>query len=226
MSFKNLILLFIILGLTLASSSYNEEEEETFFEDEGNTKKFSRNPYQILGIAPWSSFKDIKKKYSKLLNKYSKDRDSDININELKEAYESLEEVYKKKGDPTKIDVITKWVNTLTKYYGIMMTIYGCIWLFYKIQIWLSGFIFWEVVGFLIVERFFPHYFDRMLSQYCCSFSLGLVLYKFSSLVNLILVLIGLRKKKSTDKVKPNKEENKEPTQEKQENIPPEATSN
>ena len=208
MSYKNLFLFFVILGLACASSSYNEEEEETIFEDQNDSKKASKNPYQVLGVAPWSSIKEIKTKYSKILNKYSKDRDSDIDINEVKEAYENLEEAYKKRGkDPTIYDVITTWVNSLTKYYGIMATIYGCTWLFYKIQMWLSGFMFWEVVGFLVVERFFPHYFDRILSQYCCSFILGLVLYKFWSLVDLILVLFGIKQKK----VQPNNEEKEPP---------------
>ena len=76
---------------------------------------------------------------------------------------------------------------------------------------WLSGFMFWEVVGFLVVERFFPHYFDRILSQYCCSFILGLVLYKFWSLVDLILVLFGIKQKKSNLKVQPNNEEKEPP---------------
>ena len=76
--------------------------------------------------------------------KYWKKKFEDMGYTVLNYPHEcdgNLEEAYKKRGkDPTIYDVITTWVNSLTKYYGIMATIYGCTWLFYKIQMWLFNF--------------------------------------------------------------------------------------
>lgn len=185
-----IVYLILLLSLSLVCSS-----DETYFTEEDTTNHtYTKNAYRILRVAPWSNFEDITKRFQAIYDDFHNGNYA-INMTETEEAYQYLKEQYELKGERTMQGILYEWVYNIFFYICIFGIVYGFTWLLYKIQVWFSGFVFWEVVGFMIIERFIPHYFDQMTTQYIVSFILGIVLYKFWALINVVLVFLGIKKK-------------------------------
>lgn len=196
-----IVYLLLLLSISLVCSS----EETNYTEEEITNHTYTKNPYRILHVAPWSKFADITKSYQALYDDFH-NGNYGINMTEVEEAYQYLKEQYEEKGERTFSGLMYELGYTILFYICIFGIVYGFTWLLYKIQVWFSGFVFWEVVGFMLIERFIPHYFDQMTTQYVVSFILGIVLYKFWSLINMVLVLLGLKKKEEPKAAEENKE--------------------
>ncbi len=120
-----LVILVLLLVLTLISTARNQKKSN---QDNKNNKKssdesfedfvgdlsiddFLDSPYSTLRIPPWSSWTEIKARYSKLVKKYHPDKadgseESKQRFMEIQEAYQKLKK-QRKVSDEDNTDVET-----------------------------------------------------------------------------------------------------------------------
>lgn len=164
--FYYLIILFSILLSLNCSTKKNVEDENLFF--------IQDNPYQILGIAPWSNYKKIEKKYKFLKNKYKNNIKKTIKINN---AYKKLKARYEKGNLNTFLSI------TLRSFMDIISLII-CYYI-YKIILHLLQsftkfcfkFVFFHILFFIIIDNFASYVFFSFYSELFISFIFGTIIY-------------------------------------------------
>ena len=172
MSRKFFITLFILLELFIIISS---SEKNNSTNEENKTETFTRNPYFILRIAPWSKFKDVEARFSRLKDKAEAKMINDTQFQLYTKAYDAIKEEYIKSN---KVD---------KTFFGVLLNTFKLIF-FYELFILILLFITWLIssftsyvailVGtFVVIDRIIPHWFYNMQMQYLVSFSLGTLIY-------------------------------------------------
>ena len=92
---KNLFL--IILLIFFFNICYSYEKNNNYGNKTEEINFFESNPYQILGIPPWTKFEHIKKRYNKLKEKFeSKNKLKSEEFKAYKEAYKRIKKNTKK----------------------------------------------------------------------------------------------------------------------------------
>ena len=198
---KLFFVLFVALFLFqfVASNSDDEEKKEEgsggfgFHFSFGNSSNSSESNYsdstcfRILQTAPWSTKAQIKRQYDKLSYKYSS-RDREAEKKELDKAYKTLEAKFKDGSlkECTFYEVVFKGLQDTCIFEGIFGLLYLISKLVFKFQQWFNQFIFYQVASFLIIGRFFPHYFDNSITQYAVSLALGCLVFFRGKIFGLI----------------------------------------
>ena len=163
-NFYYLIILFSILFN--CSTKKNVDEENLYF--------IQDNPYQILGIAPWSNYENIKKKYKFLKNKYKNNINKTMKI---KSAYKKLKRKYKN-GNLNTFFSIT--FNTSIDIFSCIITYY-----IYKLVLYLLQsftkfcfkFVFFQILFFIIIDNFACYVFFSFYSELLISLLFGSIIY-------------------------------------------------
>ena len=195
------LVIFILLQLTLVqtessknkkNSNKEKEKESGGFGFEFTIGNYSSSNYsesqcfRILQTSPWSTIAEIKRKYEILSEKYENNKEKK---DEVEKAYKTMENRIKEGTfkESSFYQILFKGFQDMLIFDGIFGLIYLISKLVYMFQQYFNQFIFYQVISFLIISRFFPHYFDNSLVQYIVSLSLGCVLFFRRKIFCLIL---------------------------------------
>ena len=172
------LILIIFISLLSLVSSFNEENHNNYQSENGNENDFSKesNPYVVFGVPPWTKFKDIKKKYSKIKEKMKqKNQIHSMEFKRYKMAYEQIKKIYKDNDekDKTFLDVLITTIKHIFWYEFIIFAGLFLSWAIYTFNTFAA-----LLVGtFICIDNLIPHWFSNSLYQYIFSFILTLIIY-------------------------------------------------
>ena len=173
-----LLILIIFISLLSLVSSINEENHNNYQNENGNENDFSKesNPYVVFGVPPWTKFKDIKKKYSKIKEKMKqKNQIHSMEFKRYKMAYEQIKKIYKDNDekDKTFLDVLITTIKHIFWYEFIIFAGLFLSWAIYTFNTFAA-----LLVGtFICIDNLIPHWFSNSMYQYIFSFILTLIIY-------------------------------------------------
>ena len=172
------LILIIFISLLSLVSSINEENHNNYQNENGNENDFSKesNPYVVFGVPPWTKFKDIKKKYSKIKEKMKqKNQMHSMEFKRYKMAYEQIKKIYKDNDekDKTFLDVLITTIKHIFWYEFIIFAGLFLSWAIYTFNTFAA-----LLVGtFICIDNLIPHWFSNSMYQYIFSFILTLIIY-------------------------------------------------
>jgi ABC-type sugar transport system permease subunit len=172
------LILIIFISLLSLVSSFNEENHNNYQNENGNENDFSKesNPYVVFGVPPWTKFKDIKKKYSKIKEKMKqKNQINSMEFKRYKIAYEQIKKIYKDNDekDKTFLDVLITTIKHIFWYEFIIFAGLFLSWAIYTFNTFAA-----LLVGtFICIDNLIPHWFSNSMYQYIFSFILTLIIY-------------------------------------------------
>lgn len=172
------LILIIFISLLSLVSSFNEENHNNYQNENGNENDFSKesNPYVVFGVPPWTKFKDIKKKYSKIKEKMKqKNQINSMEFKRYKMAYEQIKKIYKDNDekDKTFLDVLITTIKHIFWYEFIIFAGLFLSWAIYTFNTFAA-----LLVGtFICIDNLIPHWFSNSMYQYIFSFILTLIIY-------------------------------------------------
>jgi hypothetical protein len=172
------LILIIFISLLSLVSSFNEENHNNYQNENGNENDFSKesNPYVVFGVPPWTKFKDIKKKYSKIKEKMKqKNQMHSMEFKRYKIAYEQIKKIYKDNDekDITFLDVLITTIKHIFWYEFIIFAGLFLSWAIYTFNTFAA-----LLVGtFICIDNLIPHWFSNSMYQYIFSFILTLIIY-------------------------------------------------
>lgn len=172
------LILIIFISLLSLVSSFNEENHNNYQNENGNENDFSKesNPYVVFGVPPWTKFKDIKKKYSKIKEKMKqKNQMNSMEFIRYKMAYEQIKKIYKDNDekDKTFLDVLITTIKHIFWYEFIIFAGLFLSWAIYTFNTFAA-----LLVGtFICIDNLIPHWFSNSMYQYIFSFILTLIIY-------------------------------------------------
>ena len=172
------LILIIFISLLSLVSSFNEENNNNYQNENGNENDFSKesNPYVVFGVPPWTKFKDIKKKYSKIKEKMKqKNQIHSMEFKRYKMAYEQIKKIYKDNDekDKTFLDVLKTTIKHIFWYEFIIFAGLFLSWAIYTFNTFAA-----LLVGtFICIDNLIPHWFSNSMYEYIFSFILTLIIY-------------------------------------------------
>lgn len=152
---KIVLSLFLILAIiTVIKTNYS-------------FKKVTSNPYRILGVQPWSSMKDIKKKYNLLVLKYHPDKSTLPNAKEkfieIQESYEKIKISRENETEEKAIsDIVMEAIQTAFIYEGILFIVMYCCWFLYKFSYFFFQYGIFFIFYMLLNETILPHWYKNV----------------------------------------------------------------
>ena len=179
------IFLFISFFLTIHSYTF-EFSFKSFFADLKRLpyEELFENPYRILGLAPWTSMKAIRKKYNELVKKYHPDKSATGN----RELFELIQKSFKKikeerkeseenEEDKSFASAIRNTISKILNIEIIFAVIYSASYLIYKFQSLIYVPLFYMVISFTIIDNIFPHFFGEEIIEYIVCIVIGWLLF-------------------------------------------------
>jgi hypothetical protein len=150
------------------------------------------NPYRVFGLPPWSSMKDIKKRYRHLIKQYHPDKTHKKTVEQfelIQTAYEQIKKERKEKNEndeEKEISFFTLIKATIKEilFIEILFTVayYASYWT-YNLQKFLMKPILYMICSYVIVDNYIPHFFNDRITQLLVSCLIGLgifILIQFS----------------------------------------------
>lgn len=200
-SFISFSLLFHLVQTRHERTKHNNNDDDNSgshfeFSIGSSSGNFSESQaFRTLKSAPWSTWEEIKIKYERL-----RDRTRDPKkLEEIEKAFKFFKDK-KKEGtfkENTLFGVIFKGIQDSIIFVGILGLIYFIAKMAFKAQEYFNRFIFYQVVSFVIFERFLPHYFDQTFTQYLCAFLVGCIVCFRGKIFNMIF---GKKEEVQTEK--------------------------
>ena len=170
------LILIIFISLLSLVSSFNEENHNNYQNENENDFSKESNPYVVFGVPPWTKFKDIKKKYSKIKEKMKqKNQMHSMEFKRYKMAYEQIKKIYKDNDekDKTFLDVLITTIKHIFWYEFIIFAGLFLSWAIYTFNTFAA-----LLVGtFICIDNLIPHWFSNSMYQYIFSFILTLIIY-------------------------------------------------
>ena len=149
-------------------------------------EEFVNNPYRILGLAPWTSFKKIKKKYTELVKKVHPDKSETGSREEFELIQQSFEKIKKERkemeeneenDDISFFSVIRNTISKVLNIEIIFLAVYSVSYLIYKFQSMIYVQLFYMIISFTVIDNIFPHFFKEELFEYITCLIMGYLLY-------------------------------------------------
>ena len=150
------------------------------------------NPYRVFGLPPWSSMKEIKKRYRHLIKQYHPDKTHKKTVEQfelIQTAYEQIKKERKEKNEndeEKEISFFTLIKATIKEilFIEILFTVayYASYWT-YNLQKFLMKPILYMICSYVIVDNYIPHFFNDRITQLLVSCLIGLgifILIQFS----------------------------------------------
>ena len=150
------------------------------------------NPYRVFGLPPWSSMKDIKKRYRHLIKQYHPDKTHKKTVEQfelIQTAYEQIKKERKEKNEndeEKEISFFSLIKATIKEilFIEILFTVayYVSYWT-YNLQKFLMKPILYTICSYVIVDSYIPHFFNDRITQLLVSCLIGLgifILIQFS----------------------------------------------
>ena len=170
-------LLFILIILCLIDFIFSFEQEFHFGDAGENRENQDKpDPYLIFGLPPWTKYRDVKKRYSKIKEEMKRKNElNSLRFKRYKQAFENLEEIYKNNNyeDQSFFDIIKKTIKNIFIYEFIIFAILFLSWAVYKY----NSFAALLVATFFSVDSIIPHWFSNAIIQGIFSFILTLIIY-------------------------------------------------
>ena len=182
MKTKLILIIFItLINIVLSSNeenTYNDYNRYSNYDETKDDKDFSResNPYLVLGVPPWTKFKDVKKRYKKIKEKMKqKNLLNSLQYLKYKTAFEEIEQSYRKNDykDRSFFDVVKTTIKNIFYYEFIIFAVLFLSWAIFKF----NTFAALLVATFVSVDNIIPHWFPNCIWQYSFSFILTLIFY-------------------------------------------------
>ena len=138
----------------------------------------TKNPYRVLNVPAYATFKEIKSSYRKLSLMYHPDKHRNFkNSDEVKRKMIEINEAYEAVKEKRSVDDTDEDDNHLQSLIMESIAIIIVIIVFYKVQllffkflIWIlevcSYFVIWTFTIFHVIDRFFSHHFEEENNQY------------------------------------------------------------
>ena len=171
------ILFSIVLCLFALTSQFD------YNLDQINYEKIVVNPYRVLGVAPWSSMKAIKKQYRTLVKKYHPDKNKGRKdqFRLIQKAYEEVKTKRNESEDSdiekTLKDMVKETFSDIMLYESLFALVYFVCFGLYKVQTWIVKPLIYQIVTWSFFSVVMPHIFDNEIAQYWTSFVSGVVLF-------------------------------------------------
>ncbi len=150
------------------------------------------NPYRVFGLPPWSSMKEIKKRYRHLIKQYHPDKTHKKTVEQfelIQTAYEQIKKERKEKNEndeEKEISFFSLIKATIKEilFIEILFTVayYVSYWT-YNLQKFLMKPILYMICSYVIVDSYIPHFFNDRITQLLVSCLIGLgifILIQFS----------------------------------------------
>ncbi len=150
------------------------------------------NPYRVFGLPPWSSMKEIKKRYRHLIKQYHPDKTHKKTVEQfelIQTAYEQIKKERKEKNEndeEKEISFFSLIKATIKEilFIEILFTVayYVSYWT-YNLQKFLMKPILYMICSYVIVDNYIPHFFNDRITQLLVSCLIGLrifILIQFS----------------------------------------------
>ena len=141
------------------------------------------NPYRVFGLPPWSSMKDIKKRYRYLIKQYHPDKthkNTSPQFELIQNAYEKIKKERKEKNEndeEKEISFFSLIKATIKEilFIEILFTVayYASYWT-YNLQKFLMKPILYMICSYVIVDSYIPHFFNDRITQFLISSLFGL----------------------------------------------------
>ena len=141
------------------------------------------NPYRVFGLPPWSSMKDIKKRYRHLIKQYHPDKthkNTSPQFELIQNAYEKIKKERKEKkenDEEREISFYSLFKSTIKEILiieiGFTLIYYISYWT-YKLQKFLMKPILYIICSNVIVNNYIPHFFNDRITQFLISSLFGL----------------------------------------------------
>jgi hypothetical protein len=153
----------------------------------------SKNPYRILNVPAYATFKEIKSSYRKLSLLHHPDKHrNDKNADEIKRKMIEINEAYDTIKEKRSLNDADEDDNYLLSLIVESFFIIIAIIIYYKLQlivfkflVWIlevsSYFIIWTFTIFHLTDRFFSHHFEDESNQYIVCFILSVIVSVFFS---------------------------------------------
>ncbi len=139
------------------------------------------NPYRTLGIAPWSTYDEIKDQYNKLVKIYhpdktkSKSQDSTDQFIKIQNAYKKLKEKLKvddvesEDEDIIMADLFGDTILIISSIASFILVCYIIITCTYNLFMWCWKYILFLSCFIVVFENVIPHYFSSLLTMIVCA---------------------------------------------------------
>ena len=181
----SLIKIFLLISYCLTTiCSFNFYFSFSSLSFDIKNLEYFNNPYRVLGIAPWSSMKKIRKKYTELAKKKHPDKSATGNREEFEIIQKAFDQIKKerKESEENEEDISFSYVirNTISKVLHIEIIfaiIYSISHIIYKFQSMVYVPLFYMVLSFTIITNIFPHFFKEELIEYIACAIIGYLLY-------------------------------------------------
>ena len=174
MNSKKYIWLFFLMLLSKVNS---------FNFDDYDYNNLLINPYRVLGLPPWSSMKEVKKKYRNLIKQYHPDKthkNTSPQFELIQNAYEKIKKERKEKkenDEEREISFYSLFKSTIKEILiieiGFTLIYYISYWT-YKLQKFLMKPILYIICSNVIVNNYIPHFFNDRITQFLISSLFGL----------------------------------------------------
>ena len=179
------LILFISFIISIKTTSFAFYIKSFFLEIKKlRYEEYFQNPYRILGLSPWTSMKNIKKKYNELVKKKHPDRSNTGNREEFELIQKAFEKIKKDRKENEEIEddinfsyVIKSTISKLINIEIIFLALYTAAYIIYKFQSMIYVPLFYMIISFTIIDNLFVHYFHEELIEYIVCLIIGFFLY-------------------------------------------------
>ena len=177
------IILLISFFVTIYSIEFSFSFKNLIYELKRPYQEFMNNPYRILGLAPWSSMKKIKKKYNDLVKKTHPDKSETGSREEFELIQHAFEKIKKERKeieeneDISFSSVIRNTISNVLNIEVLFVAAYSISYLIYKFQIMIYVPLFYMIISFTVIDNVFPHFFKDEFFEYITGLIMGYLLY-------------------------------------------------
>ncbi len=177
---KNLLFYSLIIAINSATFSFSINGLKEFFKSKG----LVYNPYRVFGLPPWTSMKNIKKKYNELVRKYHPDK-SHTDTRELFERLQKSYDVIKKtrkeneenEEEVSLSTVITGTIKSILNVELLFLGVYVIIYGIYKFEMLIAVPLFYLILSFTLIDNLIPHWFKKDIYEHITCLVVGFGLY-------------------------------------------------
>ena len=180
----SIIRILILISIFISIKTFSFSIKSLFLEIKRIPyQDFFKNPYKVLGLAPWTSMKKIKKKYNELVKKYHPDK-NEGNREHFELIQSAFEKIKKERKEMEEEDdnlsfssVIRGTISKVLNIEVLFVDAYSISYIIYSFQSLIYVPLFYMVLSFTIIDNLFAQFFSEELFEYIVCVCVGWFLY-------------------------------------------------
>ena len=180
----SIIRILILISIFISIKSFSFSFKTLFSELKRLAyQDYLKNPYKVLGLAPWTSMKKIKKKYNELVKKYHPDKNEGNReyFELIQSAFERIKkerkEMEEEEDDLNFSSVIRGTISKILNIEVLFAAACGISYIIYKFQSLIYVQLFYMVISFTIIDNLCAQFFSEELFEYIVCVLVGWFLY-------------------------------------------------